>query len=256
MARGARRVPSFRVRAMLVARLAGVPGGPGEFHLRRHRSRQPCSDTGFPDGPRAAQGIAAAGLGGRASGGAFWRAFSGGSGHCAWRWMANGRLDLAALEVALSAHDPASGQVMLALQLANNETGVVQPVREAAAIVKAHHGLMVVDAVQAAGRLQLSLSELGADFLILSGHKIGGPNGVRSSGERRRNADASAADHRRRTGKGPSRRHRKPCRYRRLWRCCGSGPCCACPDCRSGASCATGWKPGCAKQAPDYRHSW
>jgi cysteine desulfurase len=41
-------------------------------------------------------------------------------------------------------------QAMLALQLANNETGVIQPVREIAAqIVKAHHGLMVVDAVQA-----------------------------------------------------------------------------------------------------------
>jgi cysteine desulfurase len=90
----------------------------------------------------------------------------------------NGRLDLAALEAALKAHDPASGQAMLALQLANNETGVIQPVREAAAIVRAHHGLMVVDAVQAAGRLKLSLTELGADFLILSGHKIGGPKGV------------------------------------------------------------------------------
>jgi cysteine desulfurase len=90
----------------------------------------------------------------------------------------NGRLDLAALEAALKAHDPASGQAMLALQLANNETGVIQPVREAAAIVRAHHGLMVVDAVQAAGRMKLSLTELGADFLILSGHKIGGPKGV------------------------------------------------------------------------------
>lgn len=90
----------------------------------------------------------------------------------------DGRLDLAQLEAALSTHDPASGQPMLALQLANNETGVIQPVREASAIVKAHHGLVVVDAVQAAGRMPLSLSELGADFLILSGHKIGGPNGI------------------------------------------------------------------------------
>lgn len=90
----------------------------------------------------------------------------------------DGRLDLAALEAALKAHDPASGQAMLALQLANNETGVVQPVREASAIVRAHQGLVVVDAVQAAGRMPLSLTELGADFLILSGHKIGGPKGI------------------------------------------------------------------------------
>ncbi|WP_394689216.1 cysteine desulfurase family protein [Hoeflea sp.] len=90
----------------------------------------------------------------------------------------DGRLDLAALEAALKAHDPASGQVMLALQVANNETGVVQPVREAAAIVRAHHGLLVVDAVQAPGRMPLSLAELGADFMILSAHKLGGPKGV------------------------------------------------------------------------------
>ncbi|MDP2120452.1 MAG: cysteine desulfurase family protein [Hoeflea sp.] len=88
-----------------------------------------------------------------------------------------GRLDLAALEAALSGHDKASGQAMLALQLANNETGVIQPVRAAADIVRAHQGLLVVDAVQGAGRLPLSLGNLGADFLILSAHKIGGPKG-------------------------------------------------------------------------------
>jgi cysteine desulfurase len=90
----------------------------------------------------------------------------------------DGRLDLEALASALAAHDQASGQAMLGLQLANNETGVIQPVRQAANIVRAHHGLMVVDAVQGAGRIPLSLEELGADFLILSGHKIGGPKGI------------------------------------------------------------------------------
>ncbi|WP_417434289.1 cysteine desulfurase family protein [Hoeflea sp.] len=91
---------------------------------------------------------------------------------------AQGRLDLDALEAAFAGHDQESGQAMLGLQLANNETGVIQPVREAADIVKAHHGLMVVDAVQGAGRMALSLEALGADFLILSGHKIGGPKGI------------------------------------------------------------------------------
>lgn len=91
---------------------------------------------------------------------------------------ADGRLDLQALEVALAGHDQSTGQVMLGLQLANNETGVIQPVRAAADIVKAHRGVLVVDAVQGAGRLALSLDDLGADFLILSGHKIGGPKGI------------------------------------------------------------------------------
>jgi len=91
---------------------------------------------------------------------------------------AQGRLDLAELADAFAGHDPSTGQAMLGLQLANNETGVIQPVREAAEIVKAHHGLLVVDAVQGAGRVPLSLVELGADFLILSGHKIGGPKGI------------------------------------------------------------------------------
>ncbi|KGF71317.1 cysteine desulfurase [Hoeflea sp. BAL378] len=91
---------------------------------------------------------------------------------------AEGRLDLLALEQAFAGHDASSGQAMLALQLANNETGVIQPVRAAADIVKTHHGLMVVDAVQGAGRLDLSLEGLGADFLILSAHKMGGPKGI------------------------------------------------------------------------------
>ncbi|PWW04317.1 cysteine desulfurase [Hoeflea marina] len=90
---------------------------------------------------------------------------------------AAGRLDLDALDVALSTHDAAQGQAMLALQLANNETGVIQPVAEAARIVHARQGLVVVDAVQGAGRMSLSLSELGADFLFVSAHKIGGPAG-------------------------------------------------------------------------------
>ncbi len=62
--------------------------------------------------------------------------------------------------------------------LANNETGVIQPVAEAAAIVGASGGWLHVDAVQAAGKITVDLDALGADTLALSAHKLGGPQGV------------------------------------------------------------------------------
>lgn len=89
-----------------------------------------------------------------------------------------GVVDLAALERSLALHDGAAGLPMVAIMLANNETGIVQPVREAATIVHKHGGLLVVDAVQGAGRISLALAELDADFLILSAHKLGGPKGA------------------------------------------------------------------------------
>lgn len=91
---------------------------------------------------------------------------------------ATGVVDLAALEHALAQHDHDSGAPMLALMLANNETGVVHPVAEAARIVKAHGGYVFCDAVQAIGRLPVDISALGVDFLAISAHKIGGPQGI------------------------------------------------------------------------------
>jgi cysteine desulfurase len=90
----------------------------------------------------------------------------------------DGTVNLAALEGLLAGHDASSGLPMVAIMLVNNETGIVQPVREAAEIVKAHRGLLVVDAVQAAGRIEIDINALGADFLILSSHKLGGPKGA------------------------------------------------------------------------------
>lgn len=90
----------------------------------------------------------------------------------------DGVADLTALQTMLEAHDRASGLPMVALMLANNETGVIQPVAEAAAIVHANGGVLVVDAVQAFGRLDLDIAALDADFLIVSSHKIGGPKGA------------------------------------------------------------------------------
>ncbi|MCA1442374.1 cysteine desulfurase [Ensifer sp. IC4062] len=89
-----------------------------------------------------------------------------------------GVVDCAALEAFLAAHDRQAGLPMVAVMLANNETGIVQPIAEVAAIVRAHGGLLIVDAVQAAGRMPLSIEALGADFIIVSSHKIGGPKGA------------------------------------------------------------------------------
>ena len=90
----------------------------------------------------------------------------------------DGVVDLAALEALLAGHDKAAGLPMVAVMLANNETGIVQPVKAAAEIVRRHGGLLVVDAVQAAGRMALDIEALDADFLILSSHKLGGPKGA------------------------------------------------------------------------------
>ena len=88
---------------------------------------------------------------------------------------ADGRIDLAALRGRLAAS--AEG-VMVSLMLANNETGVVQPVSEAAALVHAAGGLLHVDAVQAAGRIPCDVNALGADLVTVSGHKLGAPKGI------------------------------------------------------------------------------
>lgn len=90
----------------------------------------------------------------------------------------SGMLDLDALSAQLAAHDPADGLPLVAVMLVNNETGIIQPIQAISAVVKKFGGLLVVDAVQAAGRIALSIAELGADFLILSAHKLGGPKGV------------------------------------------------------------------------------
>ncbi|MBA8880712.1 cysteine desulfurase family protein [Phyllobacterium myrsinacearum] len=90
----------------------------------------------------------------------------------------NGLLDLDRLRTLLAAHDKSQGLPLVAVQAANNETGVLQPIEEIGKLVKEFGGLFVVDAVQAVGRVTIDIATTYADYLILSSHKIGGPKGV------------------------------------------------------------------------------
>jgi cysteine desulfurase len=85
----------------------------------------------------------------------------------------NGVADLEWLEGKLK-----EGPALVCLMLANNETGTVQPVAEAAALCRAAGAWLHVDAVQAAGRIPVHFASLGAHAMALSSHKLGGPAGA------------------------------------------------------------------------------
>jgi cysteine desulfurase len=86
----------------------------------------------------------------------------------------SGLVDLDALRAALAGGPPALVSVMAA----NNETGVLQPIVDAAGIVHQAGGVLHVDAIQAFGKIPFNISEMGADLATLSAHKIGGPKGI------------------------------------------------------------------------------
>lgn len=87
---------------------------------------------------------------------------------------ANGQVDLDWLAEALKR----PGRAMVAIHHANNESGVIQPIAEARALVTGAGGWLHVDAIQSAGKIAVDMRELGADSLTLSGHKLGGLQGV------------------------------------------------------------------------------
>jgi cysteine desulfurase len=95
-----------------------------------------------------------------------------------WPVDRQGAVELDWLARRLERWTAAEGRPVVALMLANNETGVIQPVSDAAALVHAAGGMLHVDAVQAAGKIAVDLAVLGADTLALSAHKLGGPQGA------------------------------------------------------------------------------
>ena len=70
------------------------------------------------------------------------------------------------------------GRAVVAVHHANNESGVIQPIAEVAALVRAADGWLHVDAIQSAGKIAVDIRTLDADTLTLSAHKLGGPQGV------------------------------------------------------------------------------
>ena len=86
-----------------------------------------------------------------------------------------GLLDMASLDKALAAHGP---EALVSVMLANNETGVIQPVAEIAARSTAAGALVHCDAVQAPGRIPVSFAGLGVDMMSIAAHKFAGPKGI------------------------------------------------------------------------------
>lgn len=96
----------------------------------------------------------------------------------AWTAGHNGVVNLIWLEAAVEALTADGIRPVVSLMLVNNETGVIQPVAEAAEIVHKAGGLIHCDAIQALGKIPVSIIDLDVDYLSLSAHKIGGPQGT------------------------------------------------------------------------------
>lgn len=88
----------------------------------------------------------------------------------------NGVVDIVGLQEIIE--NQPDGNFLLALMLANNETGAIQPVKEVAKMVHRKGGLLLCDIVQAVGKIAVDLEDLNVDLAIISAHKFGGLQGV------------------------------------------------------------------------------
>ena len=86
----------------------------------------------------------------------------------------DGLVDLLALRMAIAG----ATRPLVSVMLANNESGVIEPIREIADIVHTANGVLHVDAVQGPGRIDCRIGDVGADLMSLSAHKLGGPQGA------------------------------------------------------------------------------
>ncbi len=89
--------------------------------------------------------------------------------------LPSGLVDLAALDRMLEGN---TEQTLLSVMLVNNETGVIQPLEKVMEIAKKRGALVHCDAVQAIGRVSVDIQKLGVDYMTISSHKIGGPQGA------------------------------------------------------------------------------
>ena len=94
----------------------------------------------------------------------------------------NGVVDLVELEKAIRPDTS-----LISIMTVNNETGVIQPIREIGAIARKHRGVyMHTDAAQAVGKIPVNVNEMNVDLMSISGHKIYGPKGIGAAYVRRR----------------------------------------------------------------------
>ncbi len=94
----------------------------------------------------------------------------------------NGLIDLAVLEAAIK-----PSTILISIMYANNEIGVIQPMKEISAIAKKHGVLVFSDAVQAVGKIPVDVNKDGIDLMAFTAHKMYGPKGVGALYVRRKN---------------------------------------------------------------------
>ncbi len=95
-----------------------------------------------------------------------------------WPVLSSGVADVEWLEHTLRAWPQDNGAPLVTLMLAHNETGVIQPIKRVARLVREAGGRLHVDAVQAAGKIDIDFEDLGCHSLAIAAHKLGGPIGV------------------------------------------------------------------------------